>query len=157
MGRTRDRCTRRDAPPPEGWARLAHRLAALDDDVHVLLPSPLQDVDPVVEHLLVAELAVWLVSPDLTEALAHLLGVRMKAAPTLARALARVLERPVLRNRIVVPRMPTLEQLDLLCDIPEPPSRPARLRRAERALCELAHRFVQIKRWLTPGTARSPP
>ena len=99
----------------EGWARLAQRLAALDDDIHVLVPSsPLQDVDPIVEQLLLARVAVWVVSEDLSEALAYLLGVRMKAAPTLARAMARVLERPVLRNRIAVPRRPTLQQLDLL-------------------------------------------
>lgn len=94
-----------------------HLVDVLDKLPHleVLVPAPLCRVDPVLDHLRFARIPVWLLPLDTAHAVATVLDVRFRAAHTLARAMARMLDQPALRLWLErPPPAPDPRQLRLL-------------------------------------------
>lgn len=98
----------------EGRLRLVEVLDKLPH-LEVLAPAPIAAVDPVLDHLCLAHIPVWLLPLDLAQAWAKILDVRIGAAHTLARAMARMLDEPALRIWLErPPPAPDPRQLRLL-------------------------------------------
>jgi hypothetical protein len=97
---------------PEGRDALAAHLAA-DPYLEVVVPVTLLHVDPIGRHLRFHRVAAWRVPDKLLHAVVELLQVDYRAAPTLARALAR-LPSTALGDGLVQGPVPDPRQLELL-------------------------------------------
>lgn len=97
----------------QGRAQLADYLGR-ECYLEVVVPEMLHRFDPIVEHLHLCRVRVWLVPTPLVDDIASLIAVRSTAAATLAAALARLPQIATMRSALRRLPPPDHRQLRLI-------------------------------------------